>query len=187
MIVHFHQFDPYIKAPTSERRRDKRQELQRGLKALRSQGARLVWTLHNYAPHDGDSEAIAADLEMREFVLHNFSKVIVLNQAGREEALRTFPENMIAVIPHPSFQGVCGPAVDKAQARAKLKMPENRLVFGYLGGVAPYKGIELILDAFRNYHNPHASLVIAGRCRDHDYQRSLQKLATKGRPSRVSR
>jgi glycosyltransferase involved in cell wall biosynthesis len=54
------------------------------------------------------------------------------------------------------------------------------LALGFLGTIAPHKGLGLLLDALEQLERP-ASLVVAGPSSDHRYLRSLQRRALDAR------
>ena len=176
-IVLFHQFDPYLSPGAGKTIRERADDLLDGMRRLRRAGASLVWTMHNATPHDGDQEEIEQELRLREYVARHFAGVVVLNEAGRQEARKFFRDGMIEVVPHPGFRGVYGPAIPREVTRDKMGYPHDAFIFGTLGAVRPYKGLELIIEAFQGLDSDNARLIIVGAARRQDYLDRLQARA----------
>jgi len=176
-LVLFHQFDPYVRAIEGRSTRGRASELMRNMLRLKQAGASLVWTLHNALPHDADDEQIEQELRLRKFVAQRFDAVIVLNEAGRKEARRFFRDEMIDLVPHVSFKDVHGPQVAQSTARQKFGYPEDAFFFGTFGAIRPYKGLELIIDAFRGLDGEDIRLLIVGSARQQDYLDALRNRA----------
>ncbi len=135
-----------------------------GLEAFASTGGRVLWTLHNAAPHDGRYAAVHEALVGRLPVLADL--VHVHSRAGAAwaaERLGVAP-GRVAVVPHGSYLPLHRPlAVPAAEARAGLGLPEDGralLLFGRLGA---YKGGADLLRAFAAAGAPDLRLLIAGK------------------------
>ncbi len=176
-LVLFHQFDPYIHPARGRSGRERADALMRDMRQIKRAGGALVWTLHNYLPHDATSEEVEQELRLRRFVRTHFDAVIVLNEAGRAEARRFFPDDMIALVPHVSFKDVHGPRVSREEARSRFGYPKDAFFFGSFGAIRPYKGLELVIDAFRDIGQDEARLLIVGGAKDQDYVHSLRRRA----------
>jgi beta-1,4-mannosyltransferase len=134
------------------------------LEAFAGAGGRVLWTLHNTAPHDGRYAAVHGALAGRLPALADL--VHVHSRAGAAWAvdrLGAAPER-VAVVPHGSYLPLHRPlAVPPAEARARLGLPGDGralLLFGRLGG---YKGGADLLRAFADADAPGLRLLIAGK------------------------
>lgn len=128
--------------------------------AMRTRGVPLALTLHNAKPHETCD--MAAFDALRGYLLTEADLVHVHNNAGRELALLSgTPEARIGVVPHPSYLGSF-PAT-KLRSRAA---PRPR--FLSFGSSRPYKGHDLMLEAFATMPDPGrvAQLTLAGEARE---------------------
>lgn len=95
-------------------------------------------------------------------VLRRADRFVVQNARNAREVARVRPEAPIEVIPHPSEPRAVIP--DRAEARARLGVPADVPVFLFSGILRPYKGWDVLLDAFAavKRESPQALLVLAG-------------------------
>jgi glycosyltransferase involved in cell wall biosynthesis len=86
----------------------------------------------------------------------------VQNGRAREELLSLVPGARVEVIPHPSEPRKVLP--DRSAARALLGVPPEAVLFLFTGLLRPYKGWEILLEAFARLPSefPDARLVLAG-------------------------
>lgn len=82
-----------------------------------------------------------------------------------------FPDVDIQVVPHGLPRNL--------PTNSKRYVSGSRIVFGYCGGLAPHKGVHVLLDAFRNLHSDKVSLKIFGVAgpMDSAYERELRHKA----------
>ena len=126
----------------------------------------IVFTAHNLVPHDsGDSMKTKC---MKYY--HKVDKIIVHDNNSKRELIKDFQvkEDKIAVIAH----GILEFSVDEEEVKsimdelaAKYSL-KDKLVFATMGGQSPYKGTDLICDAFLSSevlkNNDDVFLIIAG-------------------------
>ncbi|WP_165364212.1 glycosyltransferase [Sporolactobacillus sp. THM19-2] len=90
-------------------------------------------------------------------------KIIVLGKGLRFEVFKNFKVNQdkIVVIPHGHYKD----AYKKTgkNIRTELGIPANNYVFGFIGQISPYKGIDKLIDAFIKIPDNNTHLIIAGR------------------------
>ncbi len=126
------------------------------LLVARALGYRVVWTVHNLAPHEeaGVSDRLvrAALARLATLVVHCEAARRLLGRRGR----RAF------VIPHGSYVGRYPNGITQAAARARLGLEPDARVLLAFGQVRAYKGLDALLAAFAALPAPHARLVIAG-------------------------
>lgn len=135
------------------------------IQRARAAGVPVVHTVHDvvplYAP-DADSGPLHA-------VYQAVDRVIVHTQANREAFLRRYAAvdpAKIAVVPHINTPYTALPAdASQAQARARLGLPADALVFLFFGSVRAYKGLDTLLAAFARAaaSRPDVHLLVAGR------------------------
>lgn len=129
--------------------------------------SQIVFTAHNLVPHNsGDSMKTKC---MKYY--HKVDKIIVHDNNSRNELIKDFhvKENKIAVIAHGILEFRVNEAevksiMDEISAKYELK---DKLVFASMGGQSPYKGTDLICDAFLGSellkNDNDILLIIAGR------------------------
>ena len=118
------------------------------LDAFRAAGGRLVWTVHNVLPHDTSFPVL--DLALRQAVVDRADVVHVLS-AGTVEAaasLYEIPAGKVLHVPHPALFGVYPDDVADDQARERYDLDDDDIVFGVVGNLRPYKGLDDLLEAF---------------------------------------
>jgi glycosyltransferase involved in cell wall biosynthesis len=119
-------------------------------------GYRLVWTVHNATPHEGETAgwrlARAVLARVATLVVHCPGARTALGRLGREAV----------VIPHGSYLGHYPDTIEREAARARLGLPPDARVLLAFGQVRPYKGLETLARAFAELDAPGARLVIAG-------------------------
>ncbi len=131
----------------------------------RQAGGRLVWTVHNAVPHDArfreQEIALAGHLAQHADVVHVLSAATAAAVAPYYalEPART------VVIEHSSYLGVYPDTISRARARRRLGLKPRHRVLVSLGQIRPYKGLDLLVDAFevlRRDDRP-LRLLVAGR------------------------
>ena len=111
-------------------------------------GGRLVWTVHNVLPHDTRWPRLDADLQQA--IVDRASMVHVLAAATADLVAEwfTLPAERVLHVPMPSYRGVYEDIVSRDEARNRLELDPDALVYGTVGAIKPYKGLEDLLDAF---------------------------------------
>jgi glycosyltransferase involved in cell wall biosynthesis len=119
------------------------------LDRLAEHDCRIAWTVHNVLPHD--ARHVEAAVVVRRGVVERSILVHALSASTPIAAAPWFgiPADRLVVIPHPSYAGVYPDTVARAAARFELGVWPDELVFLAFGAVRPYKGIPLLLDAWR--------------------------------------
>lgn len=81
------------------------------------------------------------------------------------------------VIPLPNYRSWGrGGGRDRAPARARLHLPAPSAMLLNFGRLRPYKGLEVLIEAFGQNTDPRLILVIAGKPWDEAYGRTLETL-----------
>ncbi len=95
-------------------------------------------------------------------VLRRADRFAVQNARSAREVAGERPDAPVAVVPHPAEPRAVLP--DRDFARGQLGVPLEAIVFLFSGLLRPYKGWDILLDAFAalRRHIPSALLVLAG-------------------------
>jgi glycosyltransferase involved in cell wall biosynthesis len=164
-ILHVHWTSAIVaRAPgtfSAYRRFDK---FRQGINDFRSRGGQVLWTVHNLLPHDVRHRTL--EEELFRFLARTADRIHVLGPATAAAAadLGGLPVDRVTVLEHSSYHGVYPDFIGRAEARRRLGLaPEDRAVLIF-GEIRPYKGLDLLLDAFRAAAgtDPRWRLLVAG-------------------------
>lgn len=137
----------------------------------------IIYTVHNYLPHDATSAMSTAYYQL----YYNVDHLIVHTQTDLQRLLKNgIPAKRIHLVPHgPLFAG--GQIIPVAQARESLGMDQSEFILLMLGVIRPYKGIEETIKALAQVVDayPAIRLWIVGNALDRKYVSALQQLAAK--------
>ncbi|WP_293781858.1 glycosyltransferase [uncultured Aeromicrobium sp.] len=111
---------------------------------------RVVWTVHNRLPHELAYRE--PEIELCQF-LANTADVVHVMMPGTDEIVAEdyrIPPEKIVQISHPSYQGLYGARdSERAQWREALGVPCDRRSVLFFGQMRPYKGLDVLLEAYR--------------------------------------
>ncbi|MDX6392616.1 MAG: hypothetical protein QOJ73_3679 [Streptosporangiaceae bacterium] len=135
-------------AETEAEAKDKAGEFDGRLDAFLGAGGRLTWTIHNVLPHD--CRFPQAEARIEQAVAERARLVHVLNH-GTVDAVAdwlTIDPAKVVSIPHPNYLGSFQDFIPRDQARYDLGLLPDEIVYAFVGAIRPYKGLDLLLDAF---------------------------------------
>lgn len=170
--VHFHWVQSYYMSWNLPRIVWGTARFLRFLVRLRWMGYRLAWTCHNLFPHESRSRL--ADYVVRMALARVSEVVIVHSQRMKAEVGRWFfrRANVFAV-PLGHFIGCYPNSTSREVARQRLELPERSFVYLFMGIVRPYKGVEELIDGFRELKEKDSVLIVAGKPMSQEYKDSL--------------
>lgn len=144
---------------------------------LRVRRVRVVWTVHNLAAHE--SRRPVRNWLGSVLIGRLAQVVIVHGPSARESVARRFliPRGKIAVIPHGNYLGLYPKVASRSAARVALGLGAESKVVLFLGHIRPYKGVEDLIEVFKNLGDPRAVLVIAGKPLNPAYQAQISRLS----------
>lgn len=178
-VLHLHWLTPYLKGSSYPAKLIYSAKLWFDCQLVKVRGARLIWTVHNLVSHD--TRIPKLEIWLSRHLARLADHLIVHSEGARSEVVRAFrvPEAKVSVIPHGSFTGVYGPPVLRSEARARLGLDQDRPVFLFFGMIKPYKGVENLLQVWKQAPHIHrrACLVIAGDARDPELAAAIQHSA----------
>ena len=129
----------------------------------RLRGAALVWTVHDLGPHESRHPALET-LFWRLFI-PMVDGIVSLSETARDEALAQFPTLRrvpTAVVPHGHYRPAYPDPVSRRDARAQFDLPATARVATFFGRIRPYKNVPSLIEAFRQWTDPDARLLVAG-------------------------
>lgn len=136
---------------------------------------KIIYTFHNIHPHNMRRYKWADKLIYRlcrssdvVVVLCNHSREILSKYISSEEL-----NKKMVVIPPANYKGCY--REDVIDFRKKWNISDDTCVMGYIGSVQPYKNIELIINAAKQF--PEICFVIAGNSKNHKYLQQLRQQA----------
>lgn len=140
-------------------------------------GYRIVWTLHNFYPHERPFPEV--DHIARLYVSQQADSVIThCNYAAEVCRKHFFFKGNVNIIPHGNFIDVFPNNVSKNQAREKLGIAPEVFVYLFFGNARTYKGIDVLIKAFRKMDPDNAILLLMMRSSfNTDYADELRNLA----------
>ncbi|ADU50768.1 glycosyl transferase group 1 [Thermaerobacter marianensis DSM 12885] len=136
------------------------------LAAMRRRGAAIVWTVHNLHDHDRRQPRLERFFHRR--LVRLCDALIVHCRYARDAVAGAFavPEPLrrrTFVMPHGHYVGVYGDVPSRDEARYRLGLERDAVVFLYLGAIRPYKGVPHLVRTFRRLDQAAVRLVVAGR------------------------
>lgn len=177
VILHLHWLSEVLKGAKTEAEAQVRSaEFLARLQAFRGQGGRVVWTVHNMAPHD--AAFLEEERRLQQAVADEADLVHVMSEDTAElvsEFLTLDPQKTFCV-PHPSYEGAYQDFVPRDHARLVLGIDPDEVVYVVFGAIKAYKGIERFVEGFNELLKTSSTprrLIIAGKA---DGDRSSQQL-----------
>jgi len=142
---------------------------------------RIVWTAHNIMPHErspGFGDVIA-----RYSLARLANHIIVHCHAAAHLLQKAFgTKDNIHVIPHGHYMGWYSGHPSKSEARAHFNIPDSDYVYLYFGAIRPYKGLEKLIETFKQL--PNGRFIIAGKPHNAQVESLIRQLSEED--SRIS-
>jgi len=133
-------------------------------------GKKLVFTAHNIDEKERDGGNHFLNRLTLRMLYALLDHIFVHTTKMKSQLIREFKveEDKVTVIPFGINNTVPTSPLTKAEARAELQLRDHEKVLLFFGNVAPYKGLEYIIDAVARLKNKDDTfrLIIAGRIKD---------------------
>jgi beta-1,4-mannosyltransferase len=142
-------------------------------------GVRVIWTIHNVVSHNAKFPHL--ELWTQQLLVKLIDCAIVHHTTAVDETCQSYKllPSKVAVIPHGHYRDVYQPAIAQSIARQQLGLPESGKIYLNLGMLKPYKGIEHLLQLWKQQAILGDSiLLIAGKAWDDVYGQSLIEQAS---------
>lgn len=144
------------------------------LETARLLGYRIVWTAHNVVPN---AQVFADDHAARRRLVRRADAVLA-HGAAAIPALRDLGAGAVHVVEAGSYVAQYPQETSRDEARERLGIGLDERVATFVGAIAPYKGVDALLEVVREL-SPELALhvVVAGRCGDPALKGQLERLA----------
>jgi glycosyltransferase involved in cell wall biosynthesis len=175
-LIHFHQLSPFYHGKDHDETLMKAHKLVDNIQDLKNHGGKIVYTMHNPLPHNRIFTDIDKMINNEMYSLSNI--IIVLGSSAKKIIKNKNINTPISVVKHPSYKEIYGEKPNKNQIRNEIGLPTNAIIFGNIGSIKPYKGLEFIIKTFIQFSESHnmnknLHLLIAGYAPDNEYVSSL--------------
>lgn len=115
---------------------------------------KIIHTLHDPIPHDDTRNPLIKIFSIATFKSYKYvDDIVILNKKDIDYCKSHFCEK-VHVIPHASFK-----YYNKKDCEANTNL---NYTIGFFGRIEPYKGIDLLIDAFEKIKTKNIHLIIAG-------------------------
>lgn len=143
--------------------------------ALAARHIPMVVTAHDLRPHNRGREFLVGKCADR--TLRQADAVFAHSRAAANilAANHGVAEERITVIAHGDLSQATGSPVTRSEARRRLRLGGGPCCL-MAGTIEPYKGIEPVIEYWRNQH-PAATLAVVGKTISPAYQQKIQALA----------
>jgi beta-1,4-mannosyltransferase len=184
-VLHLNWLDRFYRAEDLEATLERYTRFAENVGFARSLGYRIVWTLHNFYPHERPFPAL--DRLARHLVCSQADAVIAHCEYAAGLVRKVFfrRENL-HVIPHGNFIDAFPNQISREDARRQLEIPEQAFVYLFFGNARAYKSIETLIEAFGSTAAQDAQLVLMMRqAFSPEYADELRALAKRDERIRV--
>lgn len=151
----------------------------RALDRLQRSGVRLVWMVHNLKPHDMKGVRRGLWTLLSGWLARRVDGFMTLSPATVPTVLEAFPklaEKPRATVWHPAYaMDRNGP--DRAVCRELLGVPQDAVVYAFLGLLKGYKGVTDLIRVFAASPGENRRLVIAGEASPPEFGEQIAQLA----------
>ncbi|WKZ57107.1 MAG: glycosyltransferase [Bdellovibrionota bacterium] len=163
-IFHLHWTAPISQAASSvEESRSRVRLVEETLARFVQRGGVLAWTLHNVLPHEAAFPEV--EIEFRSWLARNAS-VIHLHTEETFELLKAhgieIPREKAIVTPHGSYAGYYPAQVSSEEARARLGIAADKVVFLLFGQIRGYKGISSLVELAQQCQAAQVTFLVVG-------------------------
>jgi D-inositol-3-phosphate glycosyltransferase len=143
-------------------------------------GKKIIFTAHNVNAAQRDAKDSWWNRATLKFQYRLCDHIFVHTEKMRRELFSNFgiPEKKVTVIPFGINQTVPYTTLTPESARQKLELKPSDKVILFFGNIAPYKGLEILVDAFADVIKLDSDLrlVVAGRPKGEEiYWRELSE------------
>lgn len=127
---------------------------------------KVVVTLHDVVNFGNNKRA-----RNLEWMLSRADGIVVHNNYCREILMSTFRTSTpVAVIPHVNQAALLGSLPDRPEARGRLNLPHDKIIFLFFGNCRQEKGLDVAMEALSELkcHQDKLLFVTAGKMKAHE-------------------
>lgn len=146
------------------------------LSILRFKGVKIVWTVHNILPHGCKHKKLETTIRILTGLLAE--TLIVHSKEAKKKICYEWHirnKNKVHIVPHGNFIGSYENQILTQDARNRLNIPKESIVFLYMGRISAYKGTENVINSFKQVGDTQSVLLIAGSVSNPEYLGKLEK------------
>lgn len=128
---------------------------------LKFKGIKVIWTVHNLYPHSKGKNGY--DYIMRKVIMSFCNYLIAMGSSSKKEIINEYNirKSKIIIVPHGHYRGIYEES--NIDIRGNLNIPKTNFVFGFIGQISPYKGIDDLIASFKKINLENINLIIAGK------------------------
>jgi beta-1,4-mannosyltransferase len=164
-ILHLHWTNPYLLAPKISDSLHMTFLFFRFLFFQKAIGRKIVWTVHNLGEHEPRHPGL--ELFCHRLLAKISDGIIVHSQYAQKKILETYrlghQADKTRIIPHGNYIDNYPNEIPREQARARLNIGTEKIVFLLLGQIRPYKGFSELISAFTRIATGNELLLMAGK------------------------
>jgi glycosyltransferase involved in cell wall biosynthesis len=140
----------------------------------RLQKTKVIWSIHNVSSNQEKKGFFQK--AVYKILLRYADKVTAYNKYIIQQ-MSHYGNREIILMRRGTYEGKYPNEVDKSTARKKLGIPKNSFVFLIFGHILPYKGVDILVQAFQKFQTEDVFLIIAGSSyRDPNYGKKIQQM-----------
>jgi glycosyltransferase involved in cell wall biosynthesis len=135
--------------------------------------SKTILIIHNALPH----EQKPYDRFLTKLVFSQANLFITLSEHEKEQLLNQgIPEKHVFTIEHPIYDNLLNLKTDQNTARNNLQLSNHKKILLFFGFIRPYKGLDILLEAFSQLDLDEYFLIIAGESwtTDNPYKRFIE-------------
>lgn len=170
---HFHWPESFLNASSAYLRIKGFLSLCIKIKLLKILKVKIVWTVHNFRPHEKYGDTILEALFYK-FWLKNVDALIFLSRASQKIFFINYSTKIESVvIPHGHYRDIFKAIVPSSYLKNLFGIEENDFVFGHYGLIRRYKNIPKLIKEFKKLSGDNYKLIVAGSV--HKADKNLKK------------
>lgn len=138
---------------------------------------KIIWSIHNVVSHNM-KESLGEKI-VNKLLLRYSDRVTAFNNYIKDSIVAEYgTRKKIYLMRQGIYEGLYPPVTTKNKACKLLGVDPDNFVLLLFGGIAPYKGIDILISALKEYNNEDIRLIIAGSAHaDPDYGNIIENMA----------
>lgn len=161
-ICHFHWPESFLNASSAYLRIKGFLFLCIKIKLLKLLKVKIIWTVHNFSPHEKYSSSTLEELFYK-YWLKNVDALIFLSRASQKKFFIKYSANIRSeVIPHGHYREIYKSIMPSTYFKKQFDIGKEDFIFGHYGLIRRYKNIPKLIQEFKKLDGDHYKLIIAG-------------------------